>query len=170
MYVELLSTLMLGRVWSTPSLSLLSSCSHSKRCVIGSELTPIDAISTSPNSKCPQPSFTYDTILADFASKPSYATGARAHVQAALACPICDTRTPDGAYPLRCSYLEIYNGGISDLLRPPIVAAANPVQIQDCVGSDVSLSPSRQGVVVILKGVGEALRRGEPRERQTLPI
>jgi hypothetical protein len=48
------------------------------------------------------------------------------------------TRTPDGAY-----HLEIYIGAISDLLGPPIVAAANPVQIQDCVESDdVSLLPS----------------------------
>ena len=74
-------------------------------------------------------------------------------------------RTPDREYLLRCSYLEIYNETIYDLLAPPGVAAANPVQIQGGVGSDVTLSPLREEVVTSLKGVKEVLRRGEAHRR-----
>lgn len=74
-------------------------------------------------------------------------------------------RTPDREYLLRCSYLEIYNETIYDLLAPPGVAAANPVQIQGGIGSDITLSPLREEVVTSLKGVKEVLRRGEAHRR-----
>ncbi|KAF8342401.1 kinesin-domain-containing protein [Amanita rubescens] len=74
-------------------------------------------------------------------------------------------RTPDREYLLRCSYLEIYNETIYDLLAPPGVAAANPVQIQGGIGNDITLSPLREEVVTSLKGVKEVLRRGEAHRR-----
>ncbi|KAF8634129.1 hypothetical protein AX15_001061 [Amanita polypyramis BW_CC] len=74
-------------------------------------------------------------------------------------------RTPDREYLLRCSYLEIYNETIYDLLAPPGVAAASPVQIQGGVGNDIILSPLREEVVTSLKGVKEVLRRGEAHRR-----
>ncbi|KAK2462674.1 hypothetical protein APHAL10511_005290 [Amanita phalloides] len=76
----------------------------------------------------------------------------------------CIKRTPDREYLLRCSYLEIYNETIYDLLAPPGVAAASPVHIQG-VGNDIILSPLREEVVTSLKGVKEVLRRGEANRR-----
>ncbi|KAG2009468.1 kinesin [Coprinopsis cinerea AmutBmut pab1-1] len=74
-------------------------------------------------------------------------------------------RTPTREYLLRCSYLEIYNENIHDLLAPPSMAAANPVQIQGGVGGDIVLTPLREEVVTSLKGVREVLKRGEGNRR-----
>ncbi len=75
-------------------------------------------------------------------------------------------RTPKREYLLRCSYLEIYNETVFDLLAPPTVAKANPVQIQGGTGgNDVVLAPLREEVVTSLKGVKEVLRRGEGHRR-----
>jgi len=71
-------------------------------------------------------------------------------------------RTSAREYLLRCSYLEIYNETIYDLLAPPSVAATQPVQI---VGQGV-LAPLREEVVTSLKGVREVMERGE-RHRRT---
>ncbi|KAJ8595149.1 kinesin-domain-containing protein [Rhizopogon salebrosus TDB-379] len=71
-------------------------------------------------------------------------------------------RTPTREYLLRCSYLEIYNETIYDLLAPPSVSAAQPVQIQG-MGF---LVPLREEVVTSLKSVKEVLERGE-RNRRT---
>ncbi|KAI9568450.1 P-loop containing nucleoside triphosphate hydrolase protein [Boletus coccyginus] len=71
-------------------------------------------------------------------------------------------RTPTREYLLRCSYLEIYNETIYDLLSPPSVSATQPVQI---VGQGV-LAPLREEVVTSLKGVREVMERGE-RHRRT---
>jgi centromeric protein E len=70
-------------------------------------------------------------------------------------------RTSTREYLLRCSYLEIYNETIHDLLAPPSSAANNPVQMQGGIGGDVILSPLREEVVTSLKGVKEVLKRGE---------
>ncbi|KAF6747436.1 kinesin-like protein [Ephemerocybe angulata] len=74
-------------------------------------------------------------------------------------------RTPTREYLLRCSYLEIYNENIHDLLAPPSTAAANPVQIQGGNGSDLILTPLREEVITSLKGVKEVLKRGESNRR-----
>ena len=74
-------------------------------------------------------------------------------------------RTEKREYLLRCSYLEIYNESIIDLLAPPGLAAANPVQIQGGGGGDVILTPLREEVVTSLKGVKEVLKRGEGNRR-----
>ena len=74
-------------------------------------------------------------------------------------------RTPTREYLLRCSYLEIYNEAIHDLLAPPSMAAASPVQIQGGSGGDVILTPLREEVVTSLKGVKEVLKRGEGNRR-----
>lgn len=71
-------------------------------------------------------------------------------------------RTPTREYLLRCSYLEIYNETIYDLLAPPSMSAAQPVQIQ---GMGI-LVPLREEVVTSLKSVKEVLERGE-RNRRT---
>ncbi|KAF8125154.1 P-loop containing nucleoside triphosphate hydrolase protein [Boletus edulis] len=71
-------------------------------------------------------------------------------------------RTPTREYLLRCSYLEIYNETIYDLLSPPSVSATQPVQI---IGQGV-LAPLREEVVTSLKGVREVMERGE-RHRRT---
>ncbi|OJA19520.1 hypothetical protein AZE42_03209 [Rhizopogon vesiculosus] len=71
-------------------------------------------------------------------------------------------RTPTREYLLRCSYLEIYNETIYDLLAPPSISAAQPVQIQ---GMGI-LVPLREEVVTSLKSVKEVLERGE-RNRRT---
>ncbi|KAI0059583.1 kinesin-domain-containing protein [Artomyces pyxidatus] len=68
-------------------------------------------------------------------------------------------RTPTREYLLRCSYLEIYNETIHDLLAPPSSTAAQPVQIQG-TGANVWLSPLREEVVTSLKSVHEVLERG----------
>ena len=73
-------------------------------------------------------------------------------------------RTPSREYLLRCSYLEIYNESIHDLLAPPTSAAANPVQIQG-IGNDLILTPLREEVVTSLKSVKEVLKRGEGNRR-----
>lgn len=69
-------------------------------------------------------------------------------------------RTPAREYLLRCSYLEIYNESIHDLLAPP-GSASQPVQI---IGNGV-LAPLREEVVTSLKGVKEVLERGEGNRR-----
>ncbi|KAG6918102.1 hypothetical protein DXG01_016555 [Tephrocybe rancida] len=74
-------------------------------------------------------------------------------------------RTPEREYLLRCSYLEIYNEAIHDLLAPPSSAAKNPVQIQGGVGNEIILAPLREEVVTSLKSVKEVLRRGEGNRR-----
>ncbi|KAG6895392.1 hypothetical protein C0992_001525 [Termitomyces sp. T32_za158] len=74
-------------------------------------------------------------------------------------------QTPEREYLLRCSYLEIYNEAIHDLLAPPTSAAKNPVQIQGGLGNEVILAPLREEVVTSLKGVKEVLRRGEGNRR-----
>ncbi|KAH7909035.1 P-loop containing nucleoside triphosphate hydrolase protein [Hygrophoropsis aurantiaca] len=71
-------------------------------------------------------------------------------------------RTPTREYLLRCSYLEIYNETIYDLLASPSSSAAQPVQIQ---GNGI-LVPLREEVVTSLKSVKEVLERGE-RNRRT---
>jgi centromeric protein E len=66
-------------------------------------------------------------------------------------------RTPTREYLLRCSYLEIYNETIHDLLAPPgPTSSSQPVQI---IGNGI-LAPLREEVVTSLKGVKEALERG----------
>ena len=78
----------------------------------------------------------------------------------------CIKRTPGKEYLLRCSYLEIYNETVFDLLAPPMVAKANPVQIQGGTGgNEVILSPLREEVVTSLKGIKEVLKRGEGNRR-----
>lgn len=75
-------------------------------------------------------------------------------------------RTPEREYLLRCSYLEIYNETIVDLLAPPMMAKANQVQIQGgAAGGDIILSPLREEVVTSLKGVKDVLKRGEGNRR-----
>ncbi|KAJ3547484.1 hypothetical protein NMY22_g1637 [Coprinellus aureogranulatus] len=74
-------------------------------------------------------------------------------------------RTPTREYLLRCSYLEIYNENIHDLLAPPSIAAANPVQIQGGNGGDLILTPLREEVVTSLRGIKEVLKRGESNRR-----
>lgn len=75
-------------------------------------------------------------------------------------------RTPTREYLLRCSYREIYNENIHDLLAPPSIAAANPVQIQGGGnGSDLILTPLREEVITSLKGVKDVLKRGESNRR-----
>ncbi|RDB19180.1 Kinesin-like protein KIN-7N [Hypsizygus marmoreus] len=75
-------------------------------------------------------------------------------------------RTPGREYLLRCSYLEIYNEAIHDLLAPPTSAVKNPVQIQGGgSGGEIVLAPLREEVVTSLKGVKEVLRRGEGNRR-----
>ena len=74
-------------------------------------------------------------------------------------------KTEEREYLLRCSYLEIYNESIIDLLAPPGLAAANPVQIQGGGGGDIILTPLREEVVTSLKGVKEVLKRGEGNRR-----
>ncbi|KAF8877088.1 P-loop containing nucleoside triphosphate hydrolase protein [Infundibulicybe gibba] len=74
-------------------------------------------------------------------------------------------RTPTREYLLRCSYLEIYNETINDLLAPPSSASAVPVQIQGTPSGDVILTPLREEVVTGLKSVKEVLRRGEGNRR-----
>jgi centromeric protein E len=73
-------------------------------------------------------------------------------------------RTPTREYLLRCSYLEIYNESINDLLAPPSSSASQPVQIQGS-GPNVWLAPLREEVVTSLKSVKEVLERGEGNRR-----
>ncbi|KAI0088303.1 P-loop containing nucleoside triphosphate hydrolase protein [Irpex rosettiformis] len=73
-------------------------------------------------------------------------------------------QTPTREYLLRCSYLEIYNENIHDLLAPPSMSAAQPVQIHG-TGPSLVLAPLREEVVTSLKGVKEVLERGEGNRR-----
>ncbi|KAH9851824.1 kinesin-domain-containing protein [Lenzites betulinus] len=73
-------------------------------------------------------------------------------------------RTPDREYLLRCSYLEIYNENIHDLLAPPSSSVSQPVQIQG-TGPNIVLTPLREEVVTSLKSVHEVLKRGEGNRR-----
>ncbi|KZT11970.1 kinesin-domain-containing protein [Laetiporus sulphureus 93-53] len=73
-------------------------------------------------------------------------------------------RTPTREYLLRCSYLEIYNETIHDLLAPPTSSVSQPVQIQGA-GASIVLTPLREEVVTSLKGVQEVLERGEGNRR-----
>ncbi|OBZ68777.1 Kinesin-related protein 11 [Grifola frondosa] len=73
-------------------------------------------------------------------------------------------RTPTREYLLRCSYLEIYNEAIHDLLAPPSSSVSQPVQIQGS-GANVVLTPLREEVVTSLKSVREVLERGEGNRR-----
>lgn len=66
-------------------------------------------------------------------------------------------RTPDREYLLRCSYLEIYNEQIHDLLST--YGASIPVQLQG-VGDNVIITPLREEVVTSLKSVKEVIERG----------
>ena len=68
-------------------------------------------------------------------------------------------RTPTREYLLRCSYLEIYNETIHDLLAPASTANAQPVQIHGS-GDSIILAPLREEVVTSLKNVKEVLARG----------
>ena len=76
----------------------------------------------------------------------------------------CIRRTPSREYLLRCSYLEIYNETIHDLLAPPSSSVSQPVQIQG-TGNNVILTPLREEVVTSLKAVREVLQRGEGNRR-----
>ncbi|EGO19218.1 hypothetical protein SERLADRAFT_453721 [Serpula lacrymans var. lacrymans S7.9] len=70
-------------------------------------------------------------------------------------------RTSTREYLLRCSYIEIYNETIYDLLASPSSSAAQPVQIH---GNGIML-PLREEVVTSLKSVKEVLERGEGNRR-----
>ncbi|KAJ3514351.1 hypothetical protein NLJ89_g2420 [Agrocybe chaxingu] len=74
-------------------------------------------------------------------------------------------RTPEREYLLRCSYLEIYNETIVDLLAPPMMAKTSPVQIQGGAGGEIVLAPLREEVVTSLKSVKDVLKRGEGNRR-----
>src|SRR6266403_195820 len=65
-------------------------------------------------------------------------------------------RTPAREYLLRCSYLEIYNETIHDLLAP---SSAPPVQLQGS-GANVWLTPLREEVVTSLAAVRAVIVRG----------
>ncbi|KAJ7675811.1 kinesin-domain-containing protein [Mycena polygramma] len=70
--------------------------------------------------------------------------------------------TPSREYLLRCSYLEIYNETIHDLLAP----GAKSVEIQGGgAGGEVILSGLREEVVTSLASVREVLKRGEGNRR-----
>ncbi|KAH9991250.1 P-loop containing nucleoside triphosphate hydrolase protein [Russula vinacea] len=64
-------------------------------------------------------------------------------------------RTPEREYLLRCSYLEIYNETIYDLLAP---SSAPAVQLQGL--ANVWLAPLREEVVTSLAGVRAVISRG----------
>lgn len=72
-------------------------------------------------------------------------------------------RTPTREYLLRCSYLEIYNEAVFDLLAPSS-SSASQVQIQG-TGDNVVLTPLREEVVTSLKGVRAVLERGYSNRR-----
>ncbi|KAJ7212101.1 kinesin-domain-containing protein [Mycena pura] len=72
--------------------------------------------------------------------------------------------TPSREYLLRCSYLEIYNETIYDLLAPGVQGKG--VEIQGGgAGNEVILSGLREEVVTSLASVREVLRRGEGNRR-----
>ncbi|KAJ7761484.1 kinesin-like protein [Mycena maculata] len=73
--------------------------------------------------------------------------------------------TPTREYLLRCSYLEIYNEQIHDLLAPG-AGQDKGVEIQGGgAGSEVILSGLREEVVTSLASVREVLKRGEGNRR-----
>ncbi|KAJ3992372.1 kinesin-like protein [Lentinula boryana] len=73
-------------------------------------------------------------------------------------------RTETREYLLRCSYLEIYNEQIHDLLAPP--GAPNKVELQGgTVTGEIILAPLREEVVTSIKGVKDVLKRGESHRR-----
>ncbi|KAJ3853662.1 P-loop containing nucleoside triphosphate hydrolase protein [Lentinula lateritia] len=73
-------------------------------------------------------------------------------------------RTETREYLLRCSYLEIYNEQIHDLLAPPGVP--NKVELQGgTANGDIILAPLREEVVTSIKGVQDVLKRGESHRR-----
>ncbi|THU97205.1 kinesin-domain-containing protein, partial [Dendrothele bispora CBS 962.96] len=63
-------------------------------------------------------------------------------------------------YLLRCSYLEIYNETIYDLLAPPGSSSVVQIQGGGGAGSEVILTPLREEVITSLKSVKEVLKRG----------
>ncbi|KAF7299577.1 Kinesin-like protein [Mycena chlorophos] len=74
--------------------------------------------------------------------------------------------TPEREYLLRCSYLEIYNETIYDLLAPAAGAGqAKGVEIQGGHGGEVVLAGLREEVVTSLANVREVLKRGEGNRR-----
>jgi centromeric protein E len=64
--------------------------------------------------------------------------------------------TPARKYLLHCSYLEIYNKSIHDLLAP---ASAPAVQLQGS-GANVWLMPLREEVVTSLVGICKVIACG----------
>jgi len=77
----------------------------------------------------------------------------------------CIRRTSGREYLLRCSYLEIYNESVFDLLAPPEKAKKTPVQIVGAGGDEIVLTPLREEVVTSLAGVMQVLQRGEGNRR-----
>ncbi|KAF7314318.1 Kinesin-like protein [Mycena kentingensis (nom. inval.)] len=75
--------------------------------------------------------------------------------------------TPEREYLLRCSYLEIYNETIYDLLAPAAgVGQVKGVEIQGgSASNEVHLVGLREEVVTSLANVREVLRRGEGNRR-----
>ncbi|CAK5270175.1 unnamed protein product [Mycena citricolor] len=72
--------------------------------------------------------------------------------------------TPTREYLLRCSYLEIYNETIYDLLAP--AAAQKGVEIQgSAAGGEIILAGLREEVVTSLANVKDVLKRGEANRR-----
>jgi centromeric protein E len=72
-------------------------------------------------------------------------------------------KTPTREYLLRCSYLEIYNETIHDLLSPTTSSLA-PVQLSG-TGQNVTLSPLREEVVTSLKSIRDVFERGNGNRR-----
>ncbi|KAF8527599.1 kinesin-domain-containing protein [Hysterangium stoloniferum] len=68
---------------------------------------------------------------------------------------------PSREFLLRCSYLEIYNETIHDLLSH----SGAPVGLQGGVGNQVIIHPLREEVVTSLKSVKEVIQRGEANRR-----
>ena len=90
----------------------------------------------------------------------------------------CIKKTPSREFLLRCSYLEIYNETIHDLLSP----SGTPVGLQGVlssfiprysylnifvggIGNQVIIHPLREEVVTSLKSVKEVIRRGDANRR-----
>lgn len=68
-------------------------------------------------------------------------------------------RTVTREYQLRCSYLEIYNEQIFDLLAPSSLASSHSVSLQGA-GDNVILTPLREEFVTSLKGTPRSSRAG----------
>ncbi|GJJ13420.1 hypothetical protein Clacol_007674 [Clathrus columnatus] len=72
--------------------------------------------------------------------------------------------TPSREFLLRCSYLEIYNETIHDLLS----SSGTPVGLQALsggMGNQIIIHPLREEVVTSLKSVREVIQRGEANRR-----